>query len=463
MGQGPGPPEGGVSRSRLRTHFDPMNFIVDRTSDTSASLRVEVPADTVAQERKGIVAAFASQANIPGFRKGKIPGGVIEKRYAKQITEELQGRLVNKGIQDGIKKEELDVLRVLDVEEPELHDDSTFTFVAQLMLTPSFELPEYKGIPISVPKVEVTDDDIELQLDSIRQRFAEYNDVDRAAEMGDIAVIDYTGSVDGTPLEEVSEQVGYLANGQNQPIRLSEGAFLPGFVEELAGLAKDDEKEFSISLDENFGIEELKEKDIDYKVKVNFVQEQVLPELTDELAGQIEEDLTLEKLKERAEEDLLAQQTNARQEEMTTQVLQFLDEQIQMELPEAIVQGETQRQVNDIVYRSQMQGMDQDKLQEQQEEIFDYAAKQAEVNVKTGFILEQIAEKEGIKAEEPEILSMVAQMAQSQNKPIKKMIKELQKDEQIPNIANRIRTSKTLDFLRENAEVTDVERPVEDQ
>jgi len=437
-----------------------MNIIVERLPDCLVTLQVEIPAEIVAQERAKITSYYAQQAKIPGYRPGKAPARVIEKRYQKQIDEELRSQLVRRGCQEGIKKEDLDVLHVSEVKDEEFHLDDTFTFTAHLAVAPEFELPDYKEIPIEVKKVDVTDHDVDHALHHLRQRMADFQDIEgRPLEKGDFAVVTYSATLDGTPLEEAVENVGYLAKGEEQWLRMDEDAFLPGFSDAMMGMNIGDTKEFELTMDDEFPVEDLRGKVLAYKTELKGIKAQTLPELTDELVGSLQEGLTVEGLKEEQRKDLERQQKDEQREEMTTQILEYLDKNVTLELPKDVVENETQRQVHEIVRRSQMQGVSDDKLKEEQDAIFQHAATQAEVNVKTGFILQKIAEKEEIKAEEQEMLGYIAQMAQSEKTPMEKYIKQLQKNDQISTIQNRIVTSKTLDFLRENASVTEVDRP----
>lgn len=437
-----------------------MKFILERLPDCRASLRVDIPGDVVANERKKIVSAFAQQAKIPGFRPGKTPAKVIEKRYGPQIEEELKQSLIRRGCQEGIKKEKIDVLNVTDIKDAEFAlDDGSFGFTAQMQTAPDFEVPDYFEIPVEVPKIEVTDHDIDHQMDHLRERMATMEEVEKELEMGDFAVLDYDGTIDGKPMAEVEEQAAQWGKAEGQWLRLDENAFLPGFCEQLLGLKKGDSKEFEVVLPEEIPFEDLRGETVSYRVEIKGVNRRKLPEWTDELAGQLEEGETVASLREKMGEQIKMQQEHERQGEMTTQILEYLDKELEFDLPESVVQNETQRQVNDLVMRGHSQGLSEEQIQEQQEDIIKHASMQAQVNVKTGFILEQIAEKEKIEATQEEILGAIAQAAAQAGQPPKKFFKQVQKANQVGSFANRIVTAKTLDLLREKAKITEVDRP----
>ncbi len=270
-----------------------MNIRLEKKENCIATLSIEVPAETVTKERNQVIKAFMSQAKIPGFRPGKAPKAVIEKRHGEDISAEVENRLFQSSIQEGLKQnEDIEVLNVKTPQNVTHAADGTFSFEADLILSPQFELPEYKGLEIEIPKVEVTEDIIDQNLEQLQQRFADYQDIeDRALEDGDLAVINFTGTVDGKPLDEVGgEQAKPLASNEGYWIRIEDEAFFPGFTDELVGCKVDDEKEITVTLPEDFPIEALREKEAVFAVKVTGMKTEVLPELDDEFAGKIDPD-----------------------------------------------------------------------------------------------------------------------------------------------------------------------------
>ena len=179
-----------------------MKITVERQSDCAARLSVEIPPAKLKEERLKIIRAFGSQARIPGFRPGKVPRTVIEKRYGEQITGELEQRMMQKALTDAAENENL---RVIDAKAPEdtvHHPDGAMTFSAILTLAPEFELPDYKTIQLEIPDRAIGEEDIENEIQNVRSRYADYTEVtDRPLQAGDFAVIDYRSELDGTPTE----------------------------------------------------------------------------------------------------------------------------------------------------------------------------------------------------------------------------------------------------------------------
>ena len=166
------------------------------------------------------------------------------------------------------------------------HPDGTFTFAAKLTLAPEVTLPDYKGVSVTVPPYAVPAEEVEAQLTSLQERFAEFNDIEgRAAEMGDFAVIDYTSSVEGKSVEEfLGKPAGYLSGREGFWVRLDEKAFIPGFAAQLVGINAGDSKEITVTLPEDFPVTELCNKELVFQTSVKELKSAVLPALDDELA-----------------------------------------------------------------------------------------------------------------------------------------------------------------------------------
>lgn len=432
-----------------------MNITVEKKT-CAATVNVEVPADKVASERKNIVNAYVGQANIPGFRKGKAPVKVIEKRFETEIKEELTNRLVQEGCQEAIKKEELKVLNVQAPQAPEFKEDGAFSFETSVMLAPEFELPEYKGLEIEVPSTEVSDEDVDNSLSELQQRFADFKDVeDRALEEGDFAVVDFTATLDGKPVAEaIGKPAGFLEGREGHWVKIEDDSFLPTFGPQLAGLNKGDSKDVTVTIGEDFPISEVRGADIVFAVTVKEIKVQELPELNDEFAGKLLPEKGLEDLKEVIKEQLSQEKTRAAEDAKVNQIVEQLNSAVDFDLPEELVAAETQGNIAQMAQRAQAQGLTEDMLKAQAEELEENATKQARTNLKTNFLLQEIAFKEEIKVEDQDVLQRIYQMAQQENKAPKKYIKELQKANAIQNVRNSVLIGKTIDFLVENAKVS---------
>lgn len=432
-----------------------MNITLERQSNCAAKLKVEVPADTVTNERKKIIQAFSSQARIKGYRPGKVPRTVIEKRYGEDITAEVESRLVQQALTQAAKDEDLRILEAKPPEDAENHPDGVMTFSTELTLAPEFDLPDYKGIDLQVPDRAITEDDINVELKNLQNRFAEFTDIsDRTVQAGDFAIIDYSSELDGQPLEEsIGQSVGYLAGSEGYWLQMDEDSLLPGFSKNLEGAAIGDEREFGVEVPEEFAVEELRGLELQFKVTLKEIKEQVLPEVNDELAGQLLPGSDLNGLVETIRGNLEQQLNQQIEEFKINQLLEKLNRSIQFDLPPEMVTAETQGQADEMVERGMGQGLSEDEIAARQEEIFAAANQRAQMSLRTDFILQRIAETEELEVTQDELVNRVAAMANQAKKPIKGYAKELQKTGQLRSVQHNMLLSKTIDFLLEHAKV----------
>jgi len=443
-----------------------MNIRLEKKEKCLATLNIEVPAETVADERAKVIKAFVTQARIPGFRPGKAPKAVIEKAHGEDISQEVESRLIQKSFQEALKEnEDLKVLNVKNPENVTHQPDGSFTFDAELITSPEFSLPEYKGLAIDVPKMDVTDEIIDENLEQLRQRFADYEDIEgRAAEKGDLAVVDYTATIDGKPLDEVGgEQAKPLASNEGYWIRIDEEAFFPGFTDGLIGLKPNEEKEISVTLPEDFPIESIRGMDAVFAVTVTGLKSEKLPELDDNFANQIEQGKSLKDIKALILDDLEMRQKRQLEEIKINSVLAKLNELVDFDVPEDFLKSETQGQADAMVKEGIEAGMSEEEVQERQEGLFEEAQVRAKNSLKTNFLLTEIAEAEGLKVENSDMLQRVTMMAKQAKKPVKGYMKELQKSGQLGNIRQNMLFSKAIDFLVEHANVTEVEPETEEK
>jgi len=435
-----------------------MNIVVEKQPKCIATLNVEVPSSDVAAKRDSITSTYASQAKIPGFRPGKAPKAVIQKRFGKQITEELNDSLFQDACDQALEKEGLKVLDFGFPDKLSEKEDGSIAFETRLILAPEFSLPDYKGIEVKAPPTEVTDKELDDQLQNLRERLAEFEDVsDRALQTDDIAVVDFTSTVDGKPLDEVIGDKGkYLAKRENHWLPIKEGSFLPGYAEGLVGLREGDKKDVTITLDDGFPFEELRGKEMTLHTSVEGIKAAKLPELDDDFAAKLVPGKTLEDIKAMIRENMGVEKLKQINDFKINQIVEHLNNAASFELPEELVQRETQNQANAIVEEGNKQGASDEQMLEQQDEIFSAASQRATTNLRTNFLLQEIAGAEKITVSDADLLGHIARIAQQRKEPIKKTIRTLQKNRQIQSIRNSMLISQTIDFLLEHAKVTEV-------
>jgi len=432
-----------------------MNIVVEKLPNCVATLRVEIPAEKVTSERNQILRTYVNKARIPGFRPGKAPLAVIEKRYGKDISEELQGKLINEAYDEALKQE---ALKVLDFGVPEAlthQPDGSFSFAATLMLAPEVQVPEYKGITVTVPPDAVPEEEFAQQLDSLRERFAEFKTIDdRAAAMGDFAVIDYSSSVNGQPTDGfLGKPADYLSGRQAFWLRLDENSFLPGFCAQLVGMNPGESRDIPVAIPDDFPVEQLRNCEMLFATTLKELKLSILPELDDALANRLAPGKTLEEIKAVIRDNMQYERKRKINDMKVNQIVSHFNALVDFELPDELITQETQTQADSMVERGIQAGMTEDEVQSQQAEIFATAQYQAVSQLRTNFILQEIARAENITVEDKELVGHLVQVAASRKLAPKKFIKDMQRAGRINKIRQSIMIGKAIDFLVEHAHV----------
>lgn len=442
-----------------------MNIVVEKQPKCVAILRVEIPADKVSGQRDQIAKGYANKARVQGFRPGKAPRSIIEKRFEKEITEKLNGALFNEAYDEALKQESLNVLDFGVPEDVTTLPNGNMTFVSKLTLAPEVTLPDYKEITVTVPPLAVPDEEVDAQLTALQERFADFKDIeDRPAEMGDFAVIDYSSTVDGKPTEEfLGKLAGPLGDKEAFWVRLDEKAFLPGFTEQLAGMNNGETRDISVTLPEDFLLEELRSKEITFKTTIKELKIAILPALDDEMANRLAPGKTMDEIKDIIRENMANERKRKIDDMKVNQIVAHFNAQVSFELPEDLVTQETQSQADAMVKRGVQSGMSELEIESQQAEIFASAGSQAVTNLRTNFILQEIAREEKLAVTDSELVNNLIQIATSRKIAPKKFIKDMQRAGRIPNIRSSMLIGKTIDFLVEQANVVEsTDTPLDD-
>jgi len=432
-----------------------MNVEVENLPNCIASLHIELPPDVVTKEWNEVVKEFRRAARIPGFRPGKAPQNVVEAKFRKEIQDRLTKKLVTETTRVAIQEKGLNVLSISDVAGVEFTPERSMRFTATLITSPEFELPDYQGIHVKVPPDEVTEDEIEKGLQSLRERHATFSDVEgRPLELNDFAVIDYAATLDGRPLLEAEPKAPkMLTGGADFWIKLEENTLVKGFSERLVGMQIGETRNFDLTVPADFPVAELANRALDFNVTLKGVKSMHLPELTDEFASQVAAGLTVEKLKEALIGQLVADKERRQQTLKQNQIIQYLVSHVECELPQSYVKGETRRIMSEIVQHNQMRGISEDVLRENQKDIISMASRNARDRLKTNFILTRIAEKEGIEVKPLEIRERVQVLANQYRVKYEKMTSDLEEKGAMGQVREEVLFGKVLDFLTSNANV----------
>ena len=432
-----------------------MKVEVETQPHSVATLRIELPAEEVRKEWDSIASNYARYAKIPGYRPGKAPKAVIERKFRKDIQDEVTKKLVSKSYHEAIAEKQLRVVSLTNLEDVEFGDDRSMRFRATVVTAPEFALPEYKGIAVELPPAEVTEADIDEALQRLREQAADFTDVpERPLAMEDFAVIDFDGSVDGVPISELAPAASKnLHGGKKFWLRVAPDNFLPGFVDQIIGMNIGETRSVQVEFPAELPVPELAGKKADYAVTLNEIKQKVLPELDDAFAAKLMPDKTLHDLRHTLEHNIEHEKEHEAERAKEQQVVRFLHDHITFDLPPALLKNETRRALNELVHRNRERGVPDEMLKDKEKELIEGAGSLAAHRLKTNFILHRIAEQEKITITREEIDERIREEAARYNVPVEKMRKELEQNDRIDGLAEELLLGKTLDFLKSNATV----------
>ncbi len=418
-------------------------------------MRVEVESQDVDAAFESMIKNFQKQAAMPGFRPGKAPKDMVAKRYEKDIQDEVKKKLIPDAYRKAVDEQKLEVVGYPDIEEIQFGRGQALQFAATVETAPEFQLPEYKGLPVKRETTTVGDADVDRAITMLRERQLDYKTVERPAQTGDVAVVNFTGTCEGKPITEIAPTAKGLTEQKNFWINMDEKSFIPGFAAQLTDAKAGDKRSVNVDFPADFVTPQLQGKKGVYEVEVVEVKEKVLPALDEAFAKTYGAE-SVEKLLAGVRTDLENELTHKKNRSLRNQVVQQLLDRVTFDLPETAVANETRNVVYDIVQENQKRGVPKELIEGQKEQIYNAATESAKSRVKANFLLQKIAEKEEIKVSQEEVLARIQQLAGMYQIPPDKFIKDLQKRNGIVEIYDQVANDKTLVFLEQNAKIEDV-------
>jgi len=432
-----------------------MKVQVEKKPESISTLKIELPAEEVSKEWDTIANSFAKFAKIPGYRPGKAPRAVVDKRFRKEIQEEVTKKLVSKSYHEAIEQKKLRVASLTNLEEVQFGEDKSMRFQATVVTSPEFKLPDYKGIKVQIPDTKVTEQEIDATLERLRDQTADFVDVpDRAAQMEDFAVIDFEGTIDSKPVSEVAPNASKnLQGGKKFWLRLAADNFLPKFCEQVVGQKKEETRAVTVDFPADFLVKELAGKQASYSVTLREIKQKVVPEVNEEFAAKLLPGKSLADLRHQIEHDLEHEKEHQVEHAKEEQIIKHLHEKTKFDLPPPLLRNETKRALTELVQRNRARGIPDEMLKEKEKELIETAAQVAYHRLKTNFILERIAEQEKIEVTREDVDHRIRHEAQHYNISAEKMRKELEEHDGLNAMAEQILLGKTLDFLKANVSV----------
>ena len=430
-------------------------------------LRFELPAEEVDAAFAATAKNFQKQANLSGYRKGKAPMAKVQAQFADQIESRVREQLLNDSYRKGIEDNKLRPILNPEVEEVNFKQGEALTFIATVEIEPTFDLPDYKGLPAERPKVEITDQHVESAIERLREGRAEYQDQDREVKDGDYVNVSFTGTSDGKPLTEIAPTARGMTEQKNMPLHVhADGEhdhFIPGFTKQLIGAKKDAQLTVEVTFPDEFNAQpKLQGIKATYEVTVGQVKEKVMPELDDEFAKSWEAE-SLEKLREGVRDDLEANQKGDANRLVRMQTQRAFAEKLNFDVPESVQQQEMHGAVNNMVRSRRSAGESEEDIEKAKDQITAEANAAAIDNLRWFFAHKRIAEEEKLEVGREEVIRVIAMQAQQTGKDPQQHIKELADNNQIGHIQNRLLEEKVIDLMAEHATITEIEPPGEEE
>lgn len=432
-----------------------MNVEIEDVGTCRKKVNVEWPAERVDADYKKVLAEYCKVAKIKGFRPGKAPVKVVEKRYAKQMLEDLRDRLVPAGYQQSIKDNNLKVVTVLEVDEPEVAVGQPLKFAVTVEVEPDFPLPEYKGIALTRKVEPVPEERVDETIQSIQDQFASFDEVTgRAVQKGDLVQVDYEGICEGAPIESLGEEVKGLGERKDFWVRADENAFIPEFADGLVGAEVGQKREIQVDFKDDFPVKALAGKKASYFVDVKGIREKKVPPMDEEFFKRlgVEDEATL---RERIREDLVQAAERRETGRLRNEAIEHLLSGIQVDLPPTAVSRETQQIIQDIIRENTSRGAAQEQLMEKKDEIMESATRNAEGRVKAQFVLDRIADAEQIEVNPQQLREHIERLARSYGMTADALRAELKKREALDNVKAELRRSLAVDFIMDQAKIAE--------
>lgn len=425
-----------------------MSVKVEKLENNMAKLTIEVDATEV---EKALDKAFQKQKNkisLPGFRKGKAPRAMIEKMYGEEVFyEDAINTMIPDAYDKAVDECGEDVVSQPEIDVVTIKKGEPFVFTAQVALKPPVELGKYKGVTVPKVNAEVTDEDVDKALQKERENNARNIAVtDRAVKDGDMTVLDFEGFVDGVAFDG--------GKGENYPLTIGSGAFIPGFEEQLIGAEIDKEVEVKVTFPEDYQAAELASKDAVFKCTIKEIKEKELPELDDEFASEVSEFDTLAEFKEDLKKNLAESKAKEAKDEKEANVIEAIVKEAKMDIPEAMITTQQNQMLDEFAQRMSMQGLSMEQYCQftgaTRDKLFESVRPQAEQRIKSRLVLEAIAKVENIVATDDDVEDELKAMAEAYQMEVEK-VKEMLPAKSLVEIKNDIAVRKAAEFAVENA------------
>ena len=427
-----------------------MSLQVEQLEHNMAKLTIEVSAEELEGALQKAYQKQKSRINVPGFRKGKVPRQLIEKMYGPEIFyDDAANALIPEAYSKAYDESGLEIVSQPKIDVTQIEKGKPFIFTAEVATKPEVELGEYKGIEVPKYSNRVTQKEIDAKLEEEQLKNARTITVEgRPVQDKDEVVLDFEGFVDGEAFEG--------GKGENYPLTIGSGSFIPGFEEQLIGAEPEKEVEVKVTFPEDYHAEDLKGKEAVFKCTVHEIKAKELPELNDEFAGEVSEFDTLDEYKADLKAKLAESKEKAANTENENRVVAKVVENATMEIPEPMIESQVQNMINDYARRMQSQGLSLDQYMKftgmTLKDLQDQTKPQAETRIRTRLTLEAVVKAENIQVTDEEVEKELQEMADAYKMELEK-VKSFMGENELAQIKEDLAVQKAVDLLVKEAKL----------
>lgn len=419
---------------------------IERMEHNKAKLTITIDAETFSAAVQQAYFKTAKHYNIPGFRKGHAPRKVIENMYGEGVFFEDAFELVWGDAYDAaLEEHELTAVDKPSITIEKIGLDEGIVYTAEVQLKPEVTLGAYKGIEVEKPTYTVEDADVDREIELERERGARFISVERPVENGDRVVLDYSGSVDGVPFEG--------GTAEEQTLVIGSGTFIPGFEEQIVGMAIGQERDITVTFPTEYHAENLAGKEAVFHVKVREIQVKDLPALDDEFAKDVSEFDTLKAYEADVKKKIKERKEDSAEAALERKIIETVVENASVNVPQCMINDETEEMVNEFAYRLMYQGMNIDDYfkytGQTPEKLKETYVEPATKAVKTRLVLEQVIKAAGIEVTPEDEEAVYADLASRQNKSVEEIKKDFN-EHYASYIKNEALNKKLMAYLKAN-------------
>ena len=412
----------------------------------SYELTVSVDGETFENAINAVYKKQVKKINVQGFRKGKAPRRIIEKMYGTEVFyDDAMQDCYPDALYDAAKEADVKIVAVESLEALEAGKEG-FTFKVTIVVEPTMEIKDYKGLEIEKKSTEVTDELVNEELDKVRERNSRMVTVeDRPAQNGDTAVIDFEGFVDGEAFEG--------GKAENYNLSLGSGNFISGFEEQIVGHSTGEEFSINVKFPDEYQAEELKGKDAEFKINLHEIKAKELPEVDDEFVQDVSDKETVDEYKAELKETVANRLKDEAEKDVDDQIADKLIDLLEGEIPEAMFDNQANDMVRDFEMRLRSQGMDMQTYMQYMgmdvNALKDMYRKDAEKRVKLRLALQTIADKENVEVTEADLDDEYSKMAEAYKMDVEKVKAAVPAD----SLTEDVRVQKALDIVKNTANI----------